>query len=148
MDEYLGDLQDLAHLIEENTSDRWLSCTFVSRLPSPVRRQLHGSSRMEHMTQEQILARARALMTEEAEVDEPVAVAARRRRVLPRVPVAPPSTPTSRMQSQCTATSVEVPITLPETVGSPGANHEEHSRRYAVISANNKDMSHPGVQEN
>ena len=45
------------------------------------------------MTLEQILSRARALMTEEAEVDEPVAVVAGRRRVLPHVPVAPPSTP-------------------------------------------------------
>ena len=44
-------------------------------------------------TLEQILARARALMTEEAEGDEPVAATAGRRRVLPRVPVAPPSTP-------------------------------------------------------
>ena len=35
------------------------------------------------------------------------------------------------MQSQCRATRVEVPITLPETVGSLGANHEEHSQRYA-----------------
>ena len=73
VDEYLGDLQDLACLIEENTFDRWLSCAFVSGLPGPVRRQLRGSSRMEHMTLELILARARALMTEEAEVDEPVA---------------------------------------------------------------------------
>ena len=93
VDKYLGDLQDLARLIEENTSDRWLGCAFVSGLPSPVRRQLRGSSRMEHMTLEQILARARALMMEEAEVDEPVAAAAGRCRVLPRVPVAPPSTP-------------------------------------------------------
>ena len=77
VDEYLGDLQDLAHLIEENTSDRWLSCTFVSGLPGPVRQQLRGSSRMEHMTLEQILARARALMMEEAEVNGPVAAAAR-----------------------------------------------------------------------
>ena len=92
VDEYLGDLQDLARLIEVNTSDRWLSCAFVSGLPGPVRRQLYGSSRMEHMTLEQILARARALMTEEAEVDELVAAAARRRRVL-CVLVAPPSTP-------------------------------------------------------
>ena len=145
VDEYFG---DLAHLIEENTSDRWLSCAFVSGLPGPFRRQLRGSPRMEHMTLEQILARARALMTEETEVDGPVAAAARRRRVLPCVPVTPPSTPTSRMQSQCSATSVEVPITLPETVGSQGANHGERSRRYAVISANNKDMSHRGVQEN
>ena len=76
VDEYLGDLQDLARLIEENTSDRWLSCAFVSGLPGPIRQQLRGSSRMEHMTLEQILARARALMMEEAEVDEPVAAAA------------------------------------------------------------------------
>ena len=93
VDKYLGDLQDLACLIKENTSDRWLSCAFVSGLPSPVRWQLRGSSRMEHMTLEQILARAWALMTEEAEVDEPVAVTAGRHRVLPRVPVDPPSTP-------------------------------------------------------
>ena len=45
------------------------------------------------MTLEQILARAQALMMEEADVDEPVAVAAGRRQVLPHVPVAPPSTP-------------------------------------------------------
>ena len=38
VDEYLGDLQDLARLIEENTSDQWLSCAFVSGLPGPVRR--------------------------------------------------------------------------------------------------------------
>ena len=93
VDKYLGDLQDLARLIEENTSDWWLSCAFVSELPGPVWWQLHGSSRMEHMILEQILARARALMTEEAEVDEPVAVAARRCRVLLRVSLGPPSTP-------------------------------------------------------
>ena len=79
VDEYLGDLQDLARLIEENIPGRWLSCAFVSGLPGPVRRQLRGSSRMEHITLEQILTRARALMTEEAEVDDPVAAAAGRR---------------------------------------------------------------------
>ena len=73
----------------------------MSGPPGPVRRQLRGSSRMEHMTLEQILARTRALMTEEVEVDKPVAAAAGRRRVLPRVPVGPPSTPTNRTQSQC-----------------------------------------------
>ena len=75
VDIYLGDLQDLACLIKENTSDRWLSCAFVSGLPSLVRRQLRGSSRMEHMTLVQIVARAQASMTEEVEIDEPVAVA-------------------------------------------------------------------------
>ena len=93
VDEYLGDLQDLARLIEENTSDWWLSCAFVSGLPSLVRWQLRGSSRMDHLTLEQILARARALMTEEVEVNEPVAVAAGWHRVLPHVPMGPPSTP-------------------------------------------------------
>ena len=91
VDEYLGDLQDLACLIEENTSDRWLSYAFMSGLLGLVR-QLLGSSRMEHMILEQILARARALMKEEVEVDEPVAAAARWHRVLPLVPVGPPST--------------------------------------------------------
>ena len=76
--EYLGDLQDLARLIEENTSDRWHTCAFVSGLSGPVRQQLRGSSRMEHMTLEKILTRARALMTEEVEFDEPVAAAAGR----------------------------------------------------------------------
>ena len=33
VDEYLGDLQDLARLIEENTSDWWLSCAFVTGFP-------------------------------------------------------------------------------------------------------------------
>ena len=37
VNEYLGDLQDLVCLIEENTSDRWLSCAFVSGPPGPVR---------------------------------------------------------------------------------------------------------------
>ena len=41
------------------------------------------------MTLGHILARARALMSEEVEVDEPVAAAAGRRWVLPRVPVGP-----------------------------------------------------------
>ena len=146
VDEYLGDLQDLARLIEENTSDRWLSCAFMSGLHGPVRRQLRGSLRMEHMTLEQILARAWALMTEEAEVDEPVAAAAGWRRVLPHVSVVPPSTPDKQNAVAVQCNKCGGP-TLPETVGSLGANHEERSRRYAVISANNKDMSHRGVRK-
>ena len=49
----------------------------MSVLSGLVRQQLRRSSRMEHMTLEQILARARVLLMEEAEVDEPVAVAVR-----------------------------------------------------------------------
>ena len=44
------------------------------------------------MTLEQILARAQALITEEVEVDEPVAAVARRCQVLPHVLVGAPST--------------------------------------------------------
>ena len=145
--EYLGDLQDLACLIKENTSDWWLSCAFVSGLPGPVRWQLRESSRLGHITLERILARAWALMMEEVEVNEPVATAAGRCWDLPHVSLAHLQPLTNRMQVQCSATSVEVPITLSEIVGSPGANHEERSRRYAVIIANNKDMSHRGVRK-
>ena len=42
---------------------------------------------MEHLTLEQILARAQALMTEEVKVNEPAAAVARQCRVLPRVPM-------------------------------------------------------------
>ena len=84
------------------------------------------------------------------EVDEPVAAVAGRRRVLPRVPVGPLATPDKQnaVTMQCCATSVEVPITLLETAGSPGANHKECSERYTVISASNKDMSNRGVWGN
>ena len=96
------------------------------------------------MTLEQILARARALMTEEVEVDEPLAAAAGQHRVLPCVPVGPPSIPDKqntvavqfyvwRSQSLCQRLSA--------------ANHKERFQRYAVISANKKDMSHQGVQK-
>ena len=63
----------------------------MSGLPGLGRRQLHGSSRMEHMTIEQILAQA--FMMKEVEVNEPVAVVGGWCRVLPRVPMGPPSTP-------------------------------------------------------
>ena len=148
VDEYLRDLQDLAHLIEENTSDRWLSCAFVSGLPGPVRRQLRRSSRMKHMTIEQILARARALMVEEAEVDEPVAAAAGRRRVLPRVPEASPSTPDKQNTVTVQCYKCGGPNHFARDCWQPGANHKECSRRYAVISANNKDMFASRCPEN
>ena len=108
----------------------------MSGFPGPVRQQVRGSLRIEHMTLEQILARARALMTEEVEDDELVAAVARQHQVLLHVPVGPPSTPDKQNA-----------VAVPETVISLAANHKEHSQRYTVINANNKDMSHRGVRK-
>ena len=144
VDKYLG---DRAHLIEENTSDRWLSCAFVSGLLGPVRWQLRWSSRMEHMTLEQILTRAQALMTGEAEVDEPVATAARRRWVLPHVPVAPPSTPNKQNAVAVQCYKCVGPNHFARDCRQPRSKSQRVLPGYAVINANNKDMSHRGVQE-
>lgn len=84
MDEYFSNLQDLAHLIKENPSDRL--CFHIKQL-------LHESLRIENMTLEQILSKAQALMIVEGIIVELVTVPARRCRILPYVPVALPSTP-------------------------------------------------------
>ena len=147
VNEYLGDLQNLARLIEENTSDRWLSCAFLSGLPGPVRQQLRGASRMEHMTLEQILVRAWALMTKEVEVDQPVVAAAGQPWVLPCVPVGRPSTPDKQNVVTVQCYKCEGSNHFAWDCQQPGANHEERSWRYAVISASNKDMSHWGVRK-
>ena len=90
VDEYLGGLQDLARLVDEHIPQRWLICAFVSGLPSHVRQQMRASIRMDHMTLEQMLTRARAIMTEEMEAIEPVAAATRHKRI-PPIPTDPPS---------------------------------------------------------
>lgn len=45
--------------------DRWMACAFVSGLPHHVRQLLKASSRMDEMNLEQILTRARAIMTDD-----------------------------------------------------------------------------------
>ena len=91
VDEYLGGLQDLARLVDEHIPQRWLISAFVSGLPSDVKQQLRASARMDHMPLEQILTRARAIMTEETEAVEPVVAATRQRRILPQIPTDSPS---------------------------------------------------------
>ena len=94
---------------------------FHVRTPQSVRQQLCGSSRMKHMTLEQILARAQALITEEVEVDQRCCCGGRGDAEFFLMCLwAHLQPPTNRTQSQCSATSVKVPITLPETTGSPG----------------------------
>ena len=48
--------------------DKVLSCAFVAGLPDAVRQLLRASCRMDMLTIEQLLARARAIMSEETAV--------------------------------------------------------------------------------
>ena len=74
VDVYLADLRRLATAFG-GVSDKALGCAFVSGLPEIVRQSLRASSRMEKMTVNEILQRARAILA-----DEPVAVGAVRAR--------------------------------------------------------------------
>jgi len=49
-------------------SDKMLSCAFVAGLPAAVRQLLSASCRMDTLTVEQLLTRARAIMSEESNV--------------------------------------------------------------------------------
>ena len=67
MDVFLAELRKLAASLD-GLSDKVLSCAFVARLPDAVRQLLRASCRMDTLTVEQLLARARAIMTEESDV--------------------------------------------------------------------------------
>ena len=64
MDEFFAELQRLAWLVAGPLPESWLTCTFVSGLPQHVKNLLCASSRMEMMSVEQLLTRARAVMTD------------------------------------------------------------------------------------
>ena len=93
VDVYLAELQQIALLIGE-LPERWMACAFVAGLPGEVRRSLRSSARMDTMSLDQLLDRARAIMTEEME--EPIAAAARPAREIRRVPT--PAERTSRSE--------------------------------------------------
>ena len=67
MDVFLTELRKLATSLG-SLPDKVLSCAFVAGLPDAVRQLLRASCRMDTLTIEQLLARARAIMLEETDV--------------------------------------------------------------------------------
>ena len=86
VDVFLAELQRLALLVGEPPPDRWIACAFVSGLPPRVRQLLRSTSRMDAMTLSQLLDRARAILTDSEESEEPVVAAAQRSRTDPEEP--------------------------------------------------------------
>ena len=62
VDEFLA---GLVWLVGEPLPDRWMTCAFMSGLPQHVRQLLRASSWMDTMNVEQLLTRARAIMTDD-----------------------------------------------------------------------------------
>lgn len=67
VDVFLAELRKLATSLG-GLSDKVLSCALVAGLPDAVRQLLRASCRMDTLTVEQLLARARAIMSEESDV--------------------------------------------------------------------------------
>ena len=65
VDVYLSDLRRLA-LLFGGLSDTGLTCAFVSGLPESVRHTLRAGTRVESLTLNEVLGRARALLTDES----------------------------------------------------------------------------------
>jgi len=64
VDVFLAELRKLAAPLGD-LPDKVFCCAFVAGLPNTVRQLLRASSRMDTLTIEQLLARARAVMSEE-----------------------------------------------------------------------------------
>ena len=77
MDEFFAELRRLAWLVGELLPERWLMTTFVSGLLQHVKHLLCASSRMETICAEQLLTRARAVMTDNEGPAELAAASAR-----------------------------------------------------------------------
>ena len=78
LDKFFAELRWLAWLVGGPLPERWLTCAFVSGLPRHVKHLLHASSRMETMNVEQLLTRARAVMTDDEGPAELAAASTRR----------------------------------------------------------------------
>ena len=64
VDKFFVELRRLARLVGGPLPERWLTGAFISELPQHVKHLLRTSSRIETMSAEQILTRARAVMTD------------------------------------------------------------------------------------
>lgn len=80
VDVYLASLRKLSVLFG-GIPDHVMVCVFVRGLPDRVKRLLRSSSRVDNLTLEELLSRARALMKDEVEVGEPVVAAAQPARI-------------------------------------------------------------------
>jgi len=67
VDVFLAELRKLT-VPFGGVSDRVLACAFVAGLPEAVKQLLRASSRMDTLTLEQVLARARAIISDECDV--------------------------------------------------------------------------------
>ena len=75
-DVYLADLRRLASVFD-GVSSKALACAFVAGLPDAVRQILRAGSRMEALSLEQLLTRARSIMADEGHHVAAAAVARR-----------------------------------------------------------------------
>ena len=73
MDGFLTELQRLALLVGEMPIECWIRRTFVNGLPQHIRGLLRSSTRMEELSMQKLLERARAILIDEKALEEPVA---------------------------------------------------------------------------
>lgn len=93
-DVFLADLRRLAALFG-GVPDRALACAFVAGLPDTVRQTIRAGSRAEGLDLASVLARARAVLS-----DERVSAAAAARRAIPPSPSQPPAASASAQTSR------------------------------------------------
>jgi len=96
VDVFLAELRKFAAPLG-GVSDKVLACAFVAGLPESVRQLLRASSRMDELSIEQILARARAIMSDESDVVAAVSAPGARFNT----PVRPPLTASGRVCFVC-----------------------------------------------
>ena len=75
-EEFVADLQRLARAVGREPPMEWISCAFVAGLPQRVQELLRASARMESLSLDEIVSRARAILADDGRVDNQTNVAA------------------------------------------------------------------------